>query len=281
LKPTEHTRNIVFSRSHDRAYLLRHCLKKAACPLFLVLTVHAASLADSLYEYGHFDLARIEYMREFFFYPEMKNYQHKRLRYAISVCQVDSHEGIRELRLMANDFDMLDPDIRVSMAKQYIILEDYPAARELLDATDEKSLIGYTLILDNRLTNAKALFIAMGKNDIAHDIITFQHVPRKSPRTAAVLSAICPGSGEVYAGNVKQGIKGFLLAAGSGFLIYNAVKKEKYIDALLIFNFLFQRFYMGSIYNAQRSANEVNLKFREKWLARMKHTHFSDLDASP
>jgi len=254
---------------------------KVVCPLFLVLTVHALSLADSLYEHGHYDLARIEYMRGFFFDPSLKEDQHTRLRYARSVCQVDAYEGIQELRSLKNDFDTLAPDITVSLAKQYISLENYPAAWELLIQTDEKALTGYTLILDSRLTSAQALFAAMGKNDIAQDITEFQQIPMKSPGTAGVLSAMFPGAGEIYAGNLQQGIKGFLLTAGSGFLIYNAIKKEKYIDALLLFNFLFQRFYLGSIYNAQRSAREANLTRREEWLVHMEQTHFSDLELSP
>ncbi len=256
-------------------------IKKVACPLLLVLAAHAASLADSLYEHGHYELARIEYMREFFFYPSNRENQYKRLRYALSVCQVNRYNGIQQLRSLGNDFDTLTPDVIASMAKQYIILEDYSEAWELLIQTEEKPLIGYTLMLDNRLNSAKALFIAMGKNNIAQEIATFQHMPRKSPGTAGFLSAICPGAGEIYAGNVYQGIKGFFLSAGSGYLIYNAIKGKKYIDAALIFNFLFQRFYVGSIHNARRSATEANIKSRAKWLAYMKNTYFSDLELSP
>lgn len=273
--------NDFFSCPHDRVSLSHHFIKKVACPLLLVLAAHAASLADSLYEHGNFELARIEYMREFFFYPSIKENQSKRLRYALSVCQVNAYSGLQELHSLRNDFDTLAPDVMLSIAKQYIIMGNYSTAWELLIQTDENPLIGYTLMLDNRLNSAKALFIAMGKNTIAQEITSFQNMPRKSPGTAGILSAICPGAGEIYAGNVYQGIKGFILTAGSGFLIYNAIKSKKYIDAVLIFNFLFQRFYMGSIHNARRSAAEANLKSREKWLERMKGTYFSDLELSP
>ena len=254
---------------------------KGFCLLFLGLTVHAASLADSLYQHGHYDLARIEYLRQFFFSPALQQDQHTRLRYALSVCQVDPDKGVQELRTLRHDFDSLAADVAVALTRQYIALQDYSAAWELLIETEEKPLIGYTLLLDNRLNSAKALFVTMGQHDIVTDITAFQHMPRRSPRTAAVLSAICPGAGEIYAGNVYQGLKGFLLSAGSGFLIYNAIKKEKYIDAVLIFNFLFQRFYQGSMYNARRSATQANLNDREKWLEHMRSTHFSDLELSP
>ncbi|UCC12338.1 MAG: hypothetical protein JSW02_02035 [candidate division WOR-3 bacterium] len=274
-------KNDFFSSQYAQVSLSHHFIKKVACLLLLVLVAHAASLADSLYEHGLYELARIEYTREFFFYPSNRENQNKRLRYALSVCQVNPYNGIQELHSLKNDFDTLTPDVIASMAKQYIILEDYSQAWELLIQTEEKPLIGYTLMLDNRLNSAKAMFLAMGKNDIAQEITTFQHMPRKSPGTAGVLSAVCPGTGEIYAGNVYQGIKGFILTAGSGYLIYNAIKGKKYIDAVLIFNFLFQRFYMGSIHNARRSATDANLKSREKWLERMKHTYFSDLELSP
>ena len=42
-----------------------------------------------------------------------------------------------------------------------------------------------------------------------------------------------------------------------------AIKKKKYVDAVLIFNFLLQRFYLGSLYNARKSVETTNKRNRQ------------------
>ncbi len=236
------------------------------------------SLADSLFAKNHYDLARIEYKREFFFYPELKTNQEKRLNFGISLIKSDDLKGLREFNNIINDFPDLEPEVKIKMAKCYLDLGDFYQACDLLNQTDEKKLLGFTYLLDDKLFSARDLFITTGDYEISNEINAYISQPQKSMRTATLLSLVCPGAGDVYAGNIKLGIMDFLLNFGSGYLMYNAIKQKKYVDAILVFNFLFQRFYLGSIHNAQKSVEQRNKEHRQKWLKHMQNKHFQDID---
>lgn len=236
------------------------------------------SLADSLFAKNHYDLAQIEYKREFFFYPELKTNQEKRLNFGISLIKSDDLKGLREFNNIINDFPDLEPEVKIKMAKCYLDLGDFYQACDLLNQTDEKKLLGFTYLLDDKLFSARDLFITTGDYEISNEINAYISQPQKSMRTATLLSLVCPGAGDVYAGNIKLGIMDFLLNFGSGYLMYNAIKQKKYVDAILVFNFLFQRFYLGSIHNAQKSVEQRNREHRKKWLKHMQNKHFQDID---
>lgn len=236
------------------------------------------SLADSLYAHNHFDVAYIEYERAFFFYPELESNPQKRVKYAISLFHSNQYRGIREFHSIFNDLPDLNPEFKVEMAWCYLDSGHFYDASELLIHTNEKKLLGFTYLLDNRPYSAREIFVSIEEEAIVDQINSYLNKPRKSLKTAALLSLICPGTGEIYAGNTHLGIRDFLLNLGSGYLIYNAVKKKKYVDAVLVFSFLFNRFYLGSIHNAQVSAEKTNEKSRQIWLNQVKNRYFENLD---
>jgi len=235
------------------------------------------SLADSLYTHRYYELAQIEYQREFFFNPDLKKDQHRRLRFAIALMANNTSRGFEEFSMMVEEFPGLKPEVKIEMAKQHIYRGNYYQARALLRETNGKRLLGLTYIFEDELSKAQHIFISCGNHEIANDIDEYRNQPKKSIKTATLLSLICPGAGEIYAGNLTLGIKDFLLNAGSGYLLYNALKQKKYVDAVLIFNFLFQRFYLGSLYNAQISAFQANERNRHLWFNEMQNKYFQDL----
>ena len=119
------------------------------------------SLADSLFAKNHYDLAQIEYKREFFFYPEVKTNQEKRLNFGISLIKSDDLKGLREFNNIIHDFPDLEPEVKIKMAKCYLDLGDFYQACDLLNQTDEKKLLGFTYLLDDKLFSARDLFIAV------------------------------------------------------------------------------------------------------------------------
>lgn len=246
--------------------------------LITLLIFSQFALADSLYNHHHYDLAYIEYKRTFFFYPELESNLQKRIKYAISLFHSDQYRDIREFHSMFDDIPDLDPQFKVQMARCYLDSGYYYEASELLVQTNEKKLLGFTYLLDNRPYSAREVFASIEDKVIVDQINSYLCKPKKSLRTAVLLSLVCPGAGEIYAGNARLGIQDFLLNLGSGYLIYNAVKQKKYIDAVLVFSLLFNRFYLGSIQNAQESAAKTNEKSRQTWLSQMKNKYFEDLD---
>src|SRR4030042_120400 len=126
--------------------------------------------------------------------------------------------------------------------------------------------IASEMILNREWNQARELLYEKNDTSLAMMIDRFTDQKLKNPRKAMFLSAFCPGAGETYAGDCKTGIKAFLVNVGSGLLLYNAINKKKYVDAVLIFNFLFQRFYFGSIFNAKRLALQYNEKTETRYL---------------
>jgi len=244
--------------------------------ILLIFTQFA--LADSLYNHHHYDLAYIEYERTFFFYPELQDAPQKRVQYAISLFHSDQYRGIREFHDILQNKPDLAPELKIDIARCYLDSGYAHEASALFIQTNEKKLLGYTFLFDNRLYSARDVFGLSGDSVMVDEINTYLEAPKKSLRTAALLSVICPGAGEIYGGNTRLGIQDFLLNLGSGYLIYNAMKKKKHVDAVLIFSLLFNRFYIGSIHNAQESAQKTNEKSREIWLNHVKTTYFNDLD---
>jgi len=245
--------------------------------IILIALISQLQLADSLYAHGYFEEARVEYLRVFFYYPEFNKNAEVRLRYAISLLNHNQSEGIAELHTLINEFPVLPRSVRVEIAKRFIQSGRFYLAINMLEDTDERKLLGLAYLLDGQFSNALATFIENGDHEIASIIEKHMQHPEKSENTAALLSLFMPGSGEVYADNPGLGARDFLLNLGSGYLIYNALKQHKYVDAMLVFVFLLNRFYLGSIHNAQKSALEYNEEKRREWLAHVIDTYFTDL----
>lgn len=244
-------------------------------PLFIFTQF---ALADSLYNHNHYDLAYIEYERVFFFYPELKNEPQKRVQYAISLFHADQYKGIREFHNILQEKPDLAHELKVDIGCCYLDSGYFHDASGLFIQTNEKRLLGYTFLSDHRLYSARDVFNSINDSAIVNEINAFLKIPKKSQSTATLLSMICPGTGEIYGGNTKLGIQDFLLNLGSGLLIYNAMRKKKYIDAVLIFSLIFNRFYIGSIHNARESVIKSNEKSREIWFEQMKDKYFNDLN---
>jgi len=235
------------------------------------------TLADSLYARGYYEAARVEYARVFFFYPQIAQDPGSRLRYAITVLKQDEPKGISELNRLVSEFPALSMDLRREIATQYLSAGRPYLAIDLLRGTEEKYLLGMAYLFDDQYVNAHEAFLANGNLEIARLIEDYLQKPGKSEKTAALLSVFLPGAGETYAGNFQLAARDFLLNLGSGYLLYNAVKQQKYVDATLVFVFLINRFYLGSIYNAQRSALEHNEKQRRAFLDHLQEKFFGNL----
>jgi len=246
--------------------------------MILLMVFAQFELADSLYANGCYDLARVEYERVFFcdsaFFADSS-----RPRLNLAYCRLETDDfGAREaLDSLARIWPELKPQILAFLARYYLKAGNYAAADEYASAAGEAKLTGYARLKDERLTEARDAFSEAREDGLAGAIDDFKARPRKSAFTASILSFLCPGSGELYAGNVRLGITDFLLNAGSGFLLYNALRQKQYVDAGLVLSFLINRFYFGSIRNAQRSAEQYNERKYRRWLEGIEKEYFQDL----
>lgn len=91
----------------------------------------------------------------------------------------------------------------------------------------------------------------------------YRNLPHKSEVAAAVMSAIIPGSGHVYAGHVKDGITAFIINALAIAGISVGVQQENYAVSLFMGGLGFP-FYLGNIYGAANAAGKWNVGIRKE-----------------
>lgn len=235
------------------------------------------ALADSLFAHGHYEAARIEYERAFFFHPELRQEVEPRLNHAVARLAVDETAGVAALSAVINDIPALPAAATREIARQYLRCGRYYLAIGLLRDTDEWRLLGLAYLLDGQPMRARDVFLENGARDMAAGIDDFLRRPGRSETTALLLSLILPGAGQAYAGEVRAGLAALAINLGSGYLLGNALRQQKYVDAGLVFFFLINRFYLGALGNAQQAAREYNTRQWQTWQQTFIDAYFEGL----
>ncbi len=230
-------------------------------------------LADSLYAYGEFDAAALEYKRLLYFSPHAVASQRRGDPESFET--IDTHFVNIKLALALyrnnekNEADAILYSLEgpmVRMARAVLLIEEgnpYLAARAVDSATcaalgaPAYKLRGWAYLEAKEFTRSASEFRRRGEDSLAMLVEDLKNLRLKNPRTARLLS-ILPGLGEAYAGRPLFGLWTFAVNAGDTYLIVNSLIKRRYIDALLVYTFLWQRFYAGSMANADRFARDWN-----------------------
>jgi outer membrane protein assembly factor BamD (BamD/ComL family) len=103
-----------------------------------------------------------------------------------------------------------------------------------------------------------------------------EHLPRKSPALAGLMSAVIPGTGHFYTGRLRDGtiallLNGAFLAAG-----IEAVSAGNEAAAGLLF-FFEAAWYSGALYGAVNAAQKYNRDLEERWLQGLERQHSPSL----
>lgn len=81
---------------------------------------------------------------------------------------------------------------------------------------------------------------------------------KKSTQFAKVLSAILPGTGQIYAGNWRGGLNAFLLNGALGFVAVDGILDQNFLDAFMWTYYIFLRYYRGNVSRAGTTVQEFN-----------------------
>ena len=81
-------------------------------------------------------------------------------------------------------------------------------------------------------------------------------IKNPKPKTAKILSMIVPGSGQFYAGDIKNGINSLLLTGGFIYLGVHAALNYGIINSLASASPWIQRYYLGGFKRAELIAEE-------------------------
>lgn len=247
------------------------------------------ALADSLYAYGEYDAAALEYKRALY-YSGVASYLYMDSAGGLVKSGLPVgfkvFEGVDDslmtalklaLALYRNGetaesdsilYSMKGPV--VNMARAVILIEEedpYLAAFEIDSATCASlgapayRLRGWAYLEANDFGSAAQEFGKAGDEGLAISVAVLTkkspQLKLKNPATARWLSLL-PGLGEVYAGKPLFGLWAFLVNAGDTYLVISNILAGRYVDAILTYTFLWQRFYSGSMANASRFAYEWN-----------------------
>ena len=276
---------------------MTHILIKLLYCLLISVTVFATSVraemadpqycyAEQLFESGDYQAARREYKRLLFYQPDTE------LRdvadYRIAQTYYYRNEATRAEGLFRK-FSAVHPNSPLRFRSQLMLgrlhfdAGEYSLARsslfELLHTSKEPEIVAAAhylrgwcyirttdwnkAISELRQVDASQTSILRGEkaHELANTLLAETPLPSKSPQLASWLSTVIPGSGQFYAGRVKEGILAAALNGTFIYLITDAIRDRRYVDSAGLF-FVGWQFYWGNRTNARQFATEYN-KHRE------------------
>ncbi len=86
----------------------------------------------------------------------------------------------------------------------------------------------------------------------------------KKPGTAALFSALIPGSGKVYTKNLKDGIYAFVFISTFSWLTYRSVSNKDLAFNSVFYGSVTFSFYLANIYGSYKSALKYNEKVNQR-----------------
>jgi len=211
----EYQRAFYFSEIDDKALISN---KIAYCYLLANDFKMARTYYDSTSYYSDSKSIQIECVfRKIICYMKEKNYGYALLK--LNELDIDSSEYFRYKK-------------NLYMGISFFGLEDYDQAFHFFYKTINPYDITKKILLDQLYNDRKKLM-------------------RPNPTVATVMSALIPGTGQIYAGEVYGGINSMMLLSGLFYIGIN----PPYINFFILMPFIY-RYYMGGIRNANRHAKE-------------------------
>lgn len=241
------------------------------------------SFADKQFEIKNYQLAVKEYQRALFYAKGRRiDYLYKQIANAFFAnSQLEQANYFYDLSYRTAETDSLKYEILFNKAQCYILSKKYnQAIAELLNLQDETdkyfndkknfylaiSYFGLAKFIDSE----KHFLKLLDKNDTQNkDKITNLFAKKKNlnkpnPKTARILSRIIPGAGQVYAGDIKNGLNSLLLTGSFVALGVYMADRYTYLDAILTSLPWFLRYYKGGHHKAFEIAENKRAKRRSK-----------------
>ncbi|MYB65631.1 tetratricopeptide repeat protein [Candidatus Poribacteria bacterium] len=236
------------------------------------------TLADHFTTLGNYEAAITEYKRFLFFHPEdvqaAKVYHKIGYAYREQGLWQEAILAMRNAVLHADDKDTKS-EYQLNLAVILLASQNYDLARLELIRVALRNPSG---TLHQRALFLQAVaFIYQFRWKEAQEILSDETLltyatderldtlfniainqKKKSTRVAKVLSAILPGTGQIYAGNWRGGLNAFLLNGALGFVAVDGILDQNYLDAFMWTYYIFLRYYRGNVSRAGRAVDEFN-----------------------
>lgn len=275
----------VKSHSSNKLYANSNLL----LAMFIILTLPVLTAAQSSFsnsgffspqnrlKFGNRLFADKDYLRasvEFKGY--LKSFDDDTTRYKYSLCLFnigkydEASDNFRTL-FFGNHFS---EKARLMFFESYFFDKDYKDLRDLVDNQNYRSsqyskeidrLKNISYLMDDSSLPEMNSFLSVFDDSVQTDIARFYYMKKnpkhKSPVTAAIFSAIIPGSGKIYTGEIGDGITAFITTVLSAYLAYSNFKADHNFRGWL-FTGLAGFFYAGNVYGSAASAQIYNARIR-------------------
>ena len=243
------------------------------------------SLADNLFNNNDYFNSATEYKRFIFFNSDSSklSYAYCKLGICFSYLNNDNESFSNlDLSLKYANNDSIKNIVRLLKSILYLKAGNYDLAQlELLKIsiyetnTEIKSYAQFFLcvcfihlyewkkaqqIIEEY--NIESVLLPSQKHSVDSLIILGIDYKEKSVKTASFLSTIIPGLGQIYAGNIKQGINAFCINTLESYYIINWVTNKRYFDAFLLFYGGFLKYYKGNLYYTKRLIEDKNNDYK-------------------
>jgi len=252
-----------------------------------------AAFADSLFQEGDYLNAAREYKRLRFQYPHAPRSDFIAFRVAASYQNAGKLEhAIRAYRLLLETYpkSILVERATNNIAQCQILLghneQGIASLERFLSDYSESDLAPLAHFTIGMLHMNKGQWLQAGRvwNDafvtypespfaevsdrLAGAVKTVDTLPRRAPAVAGILSAVIPGSGQIYSGRTTEGLYAFLTVTllSSASLYY--ADRERYEVAVPV-GLLGLFFYGNSIYRSIRAADAFSVQHKARFRTRI------------
>ena len=250
--------------------------------------------ADHLFEQRAYRSAILEYKRLLFYQPDAAKADLARYRIGLSYY----HQGNRELaRQKFEEVTQNSPNTplylqaQLMLGRTYFDAKNYSTARSAFfqvansdaggeTAAQARYLRGWCYIHEQAWFKAIAEFrtvqqlqpntpLSQVSAQLADMTYTNTPLPFKSPRLAQWMSTILPGTGQIYAGRLEDGLISSAINTVVLYLLVDSIREERYVDAAGIC-LVGSRFYLGNRSDARRWTIEHNRRVEVDFIRRLK-----------
>jgi tetratricopeptide (TPR) repeat protein len=240
--------------------------------------------ADSLFNAGNYYQAITEYKRLIFFDKacELKTYSLEQIAVAYKKGGFYKNAADYFSEALINTEDIVEKGkIEISLVRTFLCERKIDKALNELDEYETfsgDSLIadywrGWTYMLNNQTRLASYYFKrSKAGNEIAERLDSIAQ-KEYSVFNVKLMSYILPGSGQIYTGHYLSGAMSFAWNALFGYMTIKAFHDRRIVEGLLIGDLLWYRFYRGNIQNAEKFANEKNIKLINQLIENLQNNY--------
>jgi tetratricopeptide (TPR) repeat protein len=272
--PTNQQKNITTN-------LMKKCI---IMPGILLLTIFSFSItraqdfnetikfADIQFAQANYQLAVKEYQRALFFgNGDSSNYLYKQIANAFfKNRKFEQANYFYDLSYKTEKNDSIKKELIFNKSQCYLLSGDFKKSIYELTGLGENLTeyfknkqsfyFGVSYFGSQDFKNSEFYFTQLvedkpeAKNEIQKLFKSKKKLYRPNPRTAKTMSIILPGSGQIYSGDIKNGLNSLLLTSGLAILGVHVYNQYSLFDALMGVFPSFLRYYKGGYTKAYEIA---------------------------